>query len=288
MADNVAITAGSGTTIAADELTDATLGSVKVQYTKLMDGTLDGTAKAKVAASGSVAEGDSVLGVQAPVLGATTGTAVVSDANGTLQQYLRGIIKQFATWFGTAGSPGANVASVQGVAGGTPQPVVGSIPLPVGVEITRPADTTAYAANDSVNTSTSSPTFIDFSTLTRVNGGSAYVVAIRLTTNQKSIIPRFRVHLFNDNTVTLANDNAPWEEKYADVGKRQGYWDLPAMITGADTTNSDMSRTLDLTVRIPVVATGSSQHIYAALETLDAFTPTSGEKFTLTLTVDLN
>lgn len=48
MADNVAITAGSGTTVAADEVTDATLGTAKVQYMKIMDGTLDGTAKAAV------------------------------------------------------------------------------------------------------------------------------------------------------------------------------------------------------------------------------------------------
>jgi len=52
MADNVAITAGSGTTIAADEVTDGTLGTAKVQYIKVMDGTLNGTNKAGVSASG--------------------------------------------------------------------------------------------------------------------------------------------------------------------------------------------------------------------------------------------
>ena len=52
MADNVAITAGSGTTVAADEVVDGTLGTVKVQFVKLMDGTLDGTSKAAVGANG--------------------------------------------------------------------------------------------------------------------------------------------------------------------------------------------------------------------------------------------
>lgn len=60
MADNVTITAGSGTTIAADELTDGTLGSVKVQYVKLMDGTLDGTAKAAVGSNGLKVDGSAV------------------------------------------------------------------------------------------------------------------------------------------------------------------------------------------------------------------------------------
>lgn len=41
MADNVAITAGSGTNIATDQLA----GGEHVQYVKLMDGTLDGSGK---------------------------------------------------------------------------------------------------------------------------------------------------------------------------------------------------------------------------------------------------
>ena len=68
MADNVAVTAGSGTTIAADELTDGTLGSVKVQFVKLMDGTLDGSTKAAVGANGlavdvkAIAAGTNTIG----------------------------------------------------------------------------------------------------------------------------------------------------------------------------------------------------------------------------------
>lgn len=52
MADNVSITPGSGDTVAADQVVDATLGTVKVQYVKIMDGTLDGTSKATVGATG--------------------------------------------------------------------------------------------------------------------------------------------------------------------------------------------------------------------------------------------
>lgn len=52
MADNVDITPGTGKTIATDEVTDGTLGTVQVQYVKLMDGALNGTSKAGVDASG--------------------------------------------------------------------------------------------------------------------------------------------------------------------------------------------------------------------------------------------
>lgn len=72
MSDNVLISQGSGAVIAADEVSDGTLGSVKVQYVKIMDGTLDGTTKATVGASG--------LAVSA----AQSGTWNVTNISGTV------------------------------------------------------------------------------------------------------------------------------------------------------------------------------------------------------------
>lgn len=72
MADNVLVTAGSGTSIAADEVVDGTLGTVKVQYVKLMDGTLDGTTKAAVGANGLKVDGS---GATQPVSGTVTANA---------------------------------------------------------------------------------------------------------------------------------------------------------------------------------------------------------------------
>ena len=71
MADNVAITAGSGTTIAADEIVDGTLGTVKVQYVKLIDGTLDGTTKVAAGANGLKVDGS---GATQPVSGTVAAT----------------------------------------------------------------------------------------------------------------------------------------------------------------------------------------------------------------------
>lgn len=51
MADNVTLGAAVGV-VAADEVADATLGTSKVQYVKLMDGTINGTDKAIVSTSG--------------------------------------------------------------------------------------------------------------------------------------------------------------------------------------------------------------------------------------------
>lgn len=80
MADNVVVTAGSGTTIAADEVVDGTLGTVKVQYVKIMDATLDGTTKAAVGANGLKVDGS---GATQPVSGTVTanqGTAAAATA----------------------------------------------------------------------------------------------------------------------------------------------------------------------------------------------------------------
>ena len=54
MADNFTAKDGNAAnqTVAADEVTDGTLGTVKVQYVKLMDGTIDGTSKGVIGATG--------------------------------------------------------------------------------------------------------------------------------------------------------------------------------------------------------------------------------------------
>lgn len=57
MADNVAVTSGSGNTIAADEVVDGVLGTVKVQFVKIMDGTLDGTGKLIINSGGAMRVG---------------------------------------------------------------------------------------------------------------------------------------------------------------------------------------------------------------------------------------
>jgi hypothetical protein len=101
VADNVAVTPGSGATIAADELTDGTLGSVKVQYIKIMDGTLDSSVKTTVkAASTAAAATDPALVVsvspnspmtinptQLGTLGQTTMSASVPIAIASDQTY---------------------------------------------------------------------------------------------------------------------------------------------------------------------------------------------------------
>lgn len=149
MADNVAITAGTGTTVAADEVVDATLGTVKVQYVKIMDGLIDSTIKAGVGANGLKVDPSAV-------------TSPVSAASLPLPTGASTSAKQAA--LGTAGSASADVLSVQGVASMTPlktdasattQPVsASSLPLPTGAATSakQPALGTAGSASTDVLT----------------------------------------------------------------------------------------------------------------------------------------
>lgn len=134
MADNVAVTAGTGTTIAADEVVDGTLGTVKVQYVKLMDGTLDATTKISPATSGKQDTGNtSLASIDGKITAVNTGAVVVSSS--ALPSGASTAAKQPA--LGTAGTPSADVITVQGVTSMTALKVDGSaVTQPVSGTVT--------------------------------------------------------------------------------------------------------------------------------------------------------
>lgn len=163
----------------------------------------------------------------------------------------------------------------------------------VGVEFTRPSDTTAYAAKDVVCNSTSSPTVITFADFARVNAGSGIIVRARLFTDKKDVTAQFRLHLFH-TAPTAINDNAPYTLLYANAANRIGQLDFPAMAT-EDATNSTSSAAMrpaaDGSAGPPNLwfqAASGSRAIYGVLETLTGFTPASGQKFYVELAAILD
>lgn len=163
---------------------------------------------------------------------------------------------------------------------------VGGNLFPVSVEFTRPNDTTPYTAGDVVSDNATTTTMQAIANAARVSGGGGYIVGVRIATDKKSVTPRFRIHFFNTNGATVSGDNLAYKEVYADSSKRVFFHDMPAMTTATDTTNSDMSRATDKDARIPYTCAATS--LYFVLEALDAFTPASGEKFTVTCYLDRN
>jgi len=152
---------------------------------------------------------------------------------------------------------------------------------------TRPANTTAYTAGDVVSDNGTTTTLLEMSGVGRREGSSGYITGAMIITDQKSITPRLQVKLYNASNPTVSADNAASRELYADVGKMAAIpFTLSAMSTATDTTNSTMSKSEDAMLRIPFQCASGTQSLYALVETLDAFTPTSGQSFTLVLFVD--
>lgn len=85
-------------------------GDIQIGAVELKDATA--ATRAKIAATGSVAEGDAVLGVQAPVLGTTADAAVTTDAAGTISAKLRGFVALLAALARGTGTSDANTLRV--------------------------------------------------------------------------------------------------------------------------------------------------------------------------------
>lgn len=163
MADNFAATPGSGATFGMDEVVDGTLGTVKVGFGKIMDGTLDSTNKLIVNSSGEAlvknTTGDtSLASIDGKITAINTGAVVVSSS--ALPTGASTAAKQPA--IGTAGTASADVITVQGKALMTPiltdgsattQPVSGTVTadteLPAAAAL---ADTTANPTVPGVGT----------------------------------------------------------------------------------------------------------------------------------------
>lgn len=184
MADDCLRTPGSGESIAADELGTG----VKVQYVKLMDGTVDGTDKAHV---------DATNGLKVDVSNASIA--------------------------GSAGTPNAGVLTVQGVTSGTPLEVDGPVahgaaasgnPIPVGAKAVSafPAEVdtadVAYNLADMMgrqlvthipNTEQKSKAYNDTSS----RAAAAAVSALTPTTGKKLAITGFTISAYGTTAARI-------------------------------------------------------------------------------------
>lgn len=152
------------------------------------------------------------------------------------------------------------------------------------VEIVRTANPVAYTANDAVSDSDTAPTVIDFSSLVKTSNGEGYIVKAQLATDQKANTARFRLHLFNVVPAAI-KDNLPYGSLYENFANRVGTIDFPALST-EDSTSSTKASSIATpgTGNLPLAFSGAG--LYGLLETLDAFTPASGQKISIRLTAE--
>jgi len=162
---------------------------------------------------------------------------------------------------------------------------VGGLMAVASATFSRPANTDAYAAKDAVSDSTTAPTVLNFADLARENGGSGYITKARLITNQSTNVARFRLHLYH-TAPTAINDNAAFTLLWANRSNRIGYLDFDACQT--EGSGSDAANALNTTIRLAFDCAAADRDLYGLLETLDAFTPASGQSFHIELTGDIN
>jgi len=159
----------------------------------------------------------------------------------------------------------------------------------VSVEVARPNDGNPYIALDTIADATSGAAVWTFPNMARVAGGSGYIVKAQVMTDQKTCVARLRLHLFNA-AVAAINDNSPYLTLYANIANRVGVIDFPGLAT-EDPTNSTQawSQLAPGTGILPLpFVCAADANLYGILETRDAFTPASGQKFTIKLTADQN
>jgi len=210
------------------------------------------------------------------VSGTDIGDVTVNNAADAGVYTRPGTAATFPVSLATAPALVASEAHV-GEVGGT-----GSV---VAASFTRPANVTAYASKDAVSDATSSPNVLTFTDIARVNGGTGYIVKARLETDQSTNVARFRLHLFN-TAPTAINDNAPYTLLWANRAARIGYVDFDGCQT--EGTGSDCANAVNDTVRLHFKCAADSRTLYGIKETLDAFTPASGQNFYVALSAELD
>lgn len=150
----------------------------------------------------------------------------------------------------------------------------------VSTDITRPADTTAYAANDAWSDSTSAPTSggYTFTSAARVSGGSGIITdAIITTSNDAGTLLQGEIWLF-DTSVTNINDNTAFAVSDAEIKTFVGK--IPFLLEDAGNNGSFSAQNLN--IGFTCVGTANLRYL---VRVKNAYTPASGEVLTVRLKI---
>jgi len=145
--------------------------------------------------------------------------------------------------------------------------------------ITRPSNTTQYAANDVVNAAT--PDLLSFDNVVSQAGGTGLVLYARHTKNSSTTLnASFRLILYRTTGPTPVADNEPFPLLHSNRLNRIGVIDFFHATGG---TGSDSTEAISaVPLNIPFTLAGTS--MLATLITLAGYVPTSGEVHTIEIT----
>jgi len=152
---------------------------------------------------------------------------------------------------------------------------------------TRPADTTAYAANDLIANSTTagSVTPMSFS-VARLGCGQGRIMRIRLFSDNEAVtLATFSLHLFNASPTVTNGDNGA----FAVATARTFLGTVAAdMATGSFVTTTDKMKAFAVSPENPFDLKNASnveRRIFGLLMAGAGYTPASGELFEVTLEI---
>lgn len=138
----------------------------------------------------------------------------------------------------------------------------------VDVSFNRPANVTAYSVNDAVN---DNPTAGSVTELTwTIPASQAVITRVRVKKGDSGDSPTIRVWFYDAAFTTGAGDNVAFVHPVTDC---IGYVDVAVSLDGSD----DAVGFADCQIPVTVAT------LYGELQTLTAFTPSSGETFTVSL-----
>lgn len=183
---------------------------------------------------------------------------------------------------------GANTAAIGkltageehlGEVGGRSTTIVGAV--------TRPADTEQYAAGDVIANSTSTPAVITFSGCARINGGTGIIVGAQLIDSaNQTVKPALELWLF-DTTVTPDNDNAVFTPTDAELLTLVGIIQFSTWFVGDATAGAggNVASLAVLSNHLVFDCGTATTALYGVLVARNAYTPVSGEIFSVRLRV---
>lgn len=155
----------------------------------------------------------------------------------------------------------------------------------VTTSVTRPADTTAYTANDAMSDSTSAPAAITFSSVARASGGTLFITGLEVISSaNKATALQGELWLF-DTAPTAINDNAAFTITDAEYETKVAK--IPFVLDSPGNSAADASGNTGCSVDGLSILTKcvSSANLTALIKVINAYTPVSAEKITFRLKV---
>ena len=164
--------------------------------------------------------------------------------------------------------------------------VVGGKTRRVSDTLTRPANTTQYAAGDQVSDSTSAPTILNFADIgvydgiSDKNASGVILTATCICSKAETVKPNLELYLFTLSTITVNNDNAAWAPTDAELNDCIG-----VVVFNSWKVGSGNSIAFVKGLNIPFQCQDSDKDLYGLVVERGTYTPTSAEVFKFVLGV---